>query len=198
MKTQLLPLTISLATLLLLPVHRAGAASASGLEMENAKVVRVSIEPLGREARQAGLSDAGIRSMVEARLRAGGLEPEYSRTTDGYLDVRVNMVDTAFHILVRFNREVSYAATYRTFFTLATVWNKTGIGVARNPKYIMEQLEHFLNIFTEEYLAANTVSPTGAEETPVAPPSPAEPPAEAVPPAGPAAPIPPEPAPVTP
>lgn len=94
--------------------------------------------------RTSGLSESRIETKVQLRLRQAGIRPVQENTE--VLTIDVTVVADIFHVVLSFNRIVNYATT----------WTYGGCGSAgRNFEYVLQGLDQFMDVFLNDYLAAN-------------------------------------------
>ncbi len=147
--------------LLLLISAPVGAQTLSdnGLETANYKYVAVMVEGLSADARSTGLTEDGIRTRVERRLRSAGLTAgdDVNRNFT-YLYVNLNAVGVGFGINLQYRREVVFETGGQPFSVNpgVTWWGNAGGSEGVQRGIIMDGLDGLLDQFlNDDYLKAN-------------------------------------------
>jgi len=120
----------------------------SGLEIENPKRIDVVIEKVDEKTIMNGLSTELIRAKVELQLLRNGIIPNANPQTQnksGYLYVNINIHGNAYGCRVGFHRIVNYKVEGKAYETVASVWQKGGIGAfGRDSSYLLSNIADYL------------------------------------------------------
>ena len=137
--------------------------SGTGLEVSDYRNVEVIIADVPTALTENGLTKERIRTRVELRLRGTNLTP-VNLSSDGHLYVLVNGVGEAFSTTVAYRRRAYYLVDdpgsspieFKVFGRLVEAWNTGSVGqTSANATFILDNLDERLDIFLDEYLAAN-------------------------------------------
>jgi len=132
--------------------------SLNGLETSDYKKVRIGIEPLNGAAKIIGLTEEGIRTRYELRLRQYGIEPvSTSDQTPEFVYIGIHVVGTAFHTWVDFGRPVVFNSGKTWYKTSGKTWFRSETGThGGDAEFILQGLDSLFNEFLNEYLKANS------------------------------------------
>ena len=146
---------ILLFVLISAPAGAKTFTSGTGLETANYKYVALTVEDLPADAGSIGLTENGIQTHVELRLKSAGLTPGNDPSkNETSLYVRVNVTGDAYGVFVEYKRLVGFTTGNQQYRYVATTWDSgsTGIGDA---VFIVNALDGHLDRFLNEYLKVN-------------------------------------------
>ena len=135
------------------------------------KEIHVSVKPIENPlVIEAGMDENHVKALVEQQLRKSGIsllsEEEYDRykmtlsSPLANLDIRVTVkeledLDSAVvDVSVRLMQVVFLGRKAIVQFNAPT-WESSEIGVVNHPNFIVEALEKNVNLFIQDYFAAN-------------------------------------------
>jgi len=149
--------------------------------LKDIKGFQFAVENLSSDAKDAGLSKERLQTLVELKLRMAGvkvLTQKERLATAGkpYLYLNVNVIETrkghyAVGVSLDFNQEV-YLSRNTNIKCVAATWQVDSINAGGNlteedlKNYVEKSIEKDLDIFLNDYLAANPKEPTGTKPKP--------------------------------
>ena len=134
------------------------AKAGSGLEVNDYRTIRLSIEEVTDNLKEIGVTTERVQTRVELRLRSLDLIPSLnSFSRNGVLGVRVGGVGSAFNVSLKYSRPGSYFVCCQAPFTayrrLVSVWDTGRLGThGGDLNFVLKALELALDEFLNEYL----------------------------------------------
>ena len=132
--------------------------SKSGLESLTGKRLCYHIDSLANDVKEIGLTEDRIKTEIESKIRGVELTPMVTKNLyGGYLDVKINIIETVYSIEMSFLRTVKYFLGGKPFLKSDVptwIMFKTGLH-NNNFQKITGTLSESLDEFLNEYLKTN-------------------------------------------
>ncbi len=134
--------------------------NATGLEVSDYKQLKVVVTELGKEDReQWKLTEAQIKEKVETKLTSFQIMPLASKdySIPYRLKVSTQILDTAFHLKIAFERVVIFRVGKQEYHNFATVFQRETLGInsKKDKDHILRILNRLLDQFIKEFVKVN-------------------------------------------